>query len=534
MYTFLKKDVRFWLIPFILVAVTSIYPEELSQKKFFLKNLDPQIAIIQIQPLLGPSGKVEVNQERKELLLTDFPANIEKIGKVIEGMDLPQNVAGAEKSLDGHVYPDIIDIKAISASAMYSVLKDVFGNQIGDSGYNQAVISPAEKIFKGSVKIHVMPGDQSLMVMANVEDNRKVRDVISKIEANKSIITQKPQENSGSGLISKTVGLHNITSAEAMDAINKLMNKDGRREGGSKVLSDLRIDCLELKSINSILVVGSSTDMEKVLDVIHKMDTTPMQVLIEVTILEVTLANDQSLGFEWWLKKKDLTMQNKYGLGDQANAKTPPPGFFVQYSTDYLQAVMKALEDNSNVKVLSSPHAVVANNKKAVISIGDSVVINKESIEIPTGNAAVPILKTTHEYVDVGLKLEIFPKINDDGLVSLDITQDVNDIKDSGIPGFPTISKRNLTTSIISRNKELVVLGGLINRKVTAVNSKIPLLGYLPVIGRLFRNSTSTEQSTELVLFLTPTIIKNQSDMDEANNAQRSKMESVKRSFFSN
>jgi general secretion pathway protein D len=508
---------------------------EPAQKKFYIKNIDLKIIQIQIQPLLSANGKMELNQERKEISISDLPENLVKISEAIQRLDQPENI-NANQSARGkeQPYPDIIEVKSMTASALYAVLKDMFGGQIGgNSFYNTPQSSSSEAIFKSSVKIQVLPGDQSLMVMAIADDNRKIREVVEKIDSNKAGV-KKAQENNR-GIVSKMVNLHHISSSEAVEALNKLIGgKEGNygnaNAGGSRLFQDVKVDCIELKSSNAILLIGYSGDYDRILDLIHKMDTPPTQVLIEVTILEVTLVNGQSLGFEWGLKKRDLSMQNKYGLSDQMKANSK--GFFIQYGNDYLQAVLSAIENNSDVKVLSSPHLLVENNKKAVISIGDSVVINKESIEIPTANAANPIVKTTHEYVDVGLRLEIFTKISDDGVIALDIIQDVNDIKDSGVPGFPQISKRNLTTAIVSKDKELIVLGGLISKKTTMTDTKIPVLGYLPVVGRLFRKSDNSTQSTELVLIMTPTIIKNQADIDQASRDQKEKMERLKNNFF--
>lgn len=512
-----------------------LFSGETEQKKFYIKNTDIKMIQIQIQPLLSANGSIQVDVQKKEIVVSDTPENMVKISEAVERLDRPENVnknaAGESKDTP---YPDIIEVKSMTASALYAVLKDMFGGQIGGNSFYNSMNSGSAAIFQGPVKIQVLPGDQSLMVIALADDNRKIREVIEKIDSSKADNGQKSHGNNR-GIESRLVGLHNIPSSEAIEALNRLMNKEGNwgnreNSGGSRAFQDLKADCIELKSSNAILIIGSAGDVERVLDVIHKMDTPPSQVLIEVTILEVTLANGQSLGFEWGLNKKDITMQNKYGLGDQLKANSR--GFFIQYKNDYLQAVLKAIEDNSDVKVLSSPHVMVENNKKAIISIGDSVVINKESIEIPTSNAANPIVKTTHEYVDVGLRLEIFPRVNDEDAISMDIVQDVNDIKDSGVPGFPQISKRNLTTTIVSKDKELIILGGLISKKVTLTDSKVPLLGYLPVIGRLFRKSENTVQTTELVLLMTPTIIRNQADADQAGQSQKERMQNLKNNFF--
>ena len=533
---FNRKNILFWCAVLSFVSVGLLFPVEMTQKKFYIKNIDLKVIQIQIQPLLSPNGKIELDQEKKEIIVSDFSDNINKVSEVINRLDQPGNINSNQTSGNKEQpYPDIIEIKSMTASALYSVLKDMFGAQIGGNNFYNTTSSGSEAIFKGPVKVQVLPGDQSLMVIALVDDNRKIREVIEKIDSNKAGVSKKAQEGNR-GIITKMINLHHIPSSEAIEALNRLLNNKeggwGNKEsnGGSKVFQDVKVDCIELKSSNAILLIGYTNDFERVLDVIHKMDSPPLQVLIEVTILEVTLANGHSLGFEWGLKKKDVTMQNKYSLGDQLKANSK--GFFIQYGNDYLQAVLKAIEDNSDVKVLSSPHVVVGNNKKAIISIGDSVVINKESIEIPTSNASNPIVKTTHEYVDVGLRLEIFPKVNDDDLIALDIIQDVNDIKDSGVQGFPQISKRNLTTAIVSKDKELIVLGGLINKKVTMTDSKVPVLGYLPVIGRLFRKNDNSVQTTELVLLMTSTIIRNQADLDQANRNQKEKVERLKDKFF--
>jgi len=530
-----NRVIYFAFIYFLALGfVSQLHSIETVEKTIQLKYIDPEVAKIHIQPLLSRSGKVTINKNTRQLTIIDYPVKIAVIEKTLHSIDKSTSTKVPETNSNSSPYPKIIKIKSMPARNMHDLLKESFPGQLNNEGrYARRSRAAKEKVYLGNVKIQVLPAKNSLMVIANSEDHRKIKQVINLIESAQEDSADEKSSKKG-GVTTEVVTFHNLSSSEGKRILDHLVHpaKRSNRNDPAKgaILKGIKIDIIENKENNALILTGDGRSIRKTKKLIAIIDRTPSQVLIEIMILEVTLKNGQSIGFEWGLNKKNATIQNKYDLKSQMNSGMP--GFFSIYSNDYMEAVFKAIEDTANVKVLSAPHVLVANNKKAKISIGDSVVVNKESLEIPTGDVSNPIVRTTHEYIDVGLKLEIQPKINENGLISIFLRQDVNDIKDSGIAGFPEISKRNLTSTIISRDRESVILGGLINRKTSVSESKVPIIGYLPILGRLFRKTTREEKTTELVLFLTPYIIHSEQDIRRVTDYQKKKMKEINKQFM--
>jgi general secretion pathway protein D len=512
-------------------------PSELIEKKISLRYLNPQMAEIQVKEMLSAKGTIKPDNIRKELIITDVPENIEKIALFISQIDKAGNInpesAPREK---GRPYLDIVKIKYISSSTVINFTNDVLETETGNSSYSfvKDVKITGLKL-TGPVKIKNLAEKNKLLLIANARDNRRIKEIIAIFDKKpktgikeKSILSDKFE--------SRVILLRNLSAIEAAQILHTLIQESNktsaRKKEGNPIegyLSKNNI-IVPVPGNNSLIISGNPKNIRELSVFIKELDKPQPQVLIEVTIMEVSLKNGQSIGFEWTSKKQVTTTGTNFGINSQLLGGGQ--GYFFKYGTQYFDAVVSAIQETTDVKVLSAPHILVTNNKKATISIGDSIVINKEKLEIPTSDVSNPIVRTTHDYIDVGLKLEITPKIGDNGLITLDIVQDVNDIKNSGVPGFPEISKRNLSTTIIAKDRESLVMGGLINRKSSNAVSMIPMIGYIPVLGRLFRKTVNEVKTTELVLFVTAYIVTNSPQLSNLTEEQKNKMTEIRKKFF--
>jgi general secretion pathway protein D len=278
--------------------------------------------------------------------------------------------------------------------------------------------------------------------------------------------------------------------------------------------SDIRIIADEVN--NALVIMGTSREYEMVESAIKELDILPKQVLIEATIFEIGLTGDLNLGVEWFLKNGGLgegkTGQGQLNLGSDG-ISAAAPGFsysIIDGATD-VRFVINALESETNVQVLSSPSIMVLDNKKATINVGDE-------IPVPTrqSNSNIdPAAPTVNEiqYRNTGILLEVSPRINAGGLVTLEVNQEVSDAVTTETSGIdaPTIQLRTIQSTVAIQSGQSVILGGLIRNQREDSVSGLPFFSRLPGIGRLFSQTANSDRRTELLVVLTPYVIANPS-----------------------
>jgi general secretion pathway protein D len=296
------------------------------------------------------------------------------------------------------------------------------------------------------------------------------------------------------------------------------------------------------KQTNSLIIVGSPIDYETVKNVIEKLDIRRRQVYVEAAIIEMGLSKSRELGFEFQSANlSDLENSNKTSLVGGTNfpsssgagivsATVQGPAAFASFSglavgavkgtfkyngTEFLSigALLRALQSDSDVNVLSTPNILTTDNQKAEIMVGQNVPIVAGQIQSATTGGNI---QTQINRQDVGIKLEITPQITADDDVRLEIKQEISDITTT--PGLnpnlvgPTTSKRSAQTTVVIRDKQTMVIGGLIRDNVTSSESKVPFLGDIPLLGWLFKYKTTSVEKVNLMIFITPYIIKNEDD----------------------
>ncbi len=274
---------------------------------------------------------------------------------------------------------------------------------------------------------------------------------------------------------------------------------------------------------NSLIVLATPADYTFIEKTIKKIDTTPRQVMIEVLIAEVTLQDQFQFGLEWLLSN-DVTLKHKavnlsgvMGQNSDALLATDPTkglagfSYIASDAAGKVKALLQALASESKLNVLASPHILAADNREARIQIGDQVPIaTSQSTAVGTSNSIL----TTIQYKDTGTILKVKPQINESGLVALDITQEVSDFSPLKVLGSDQFifSKREAATNLVAQDGQTIVIGGLIRSRGDRTQSGIPLLSKIPVLGYLFGATTNSKTKTELIVLLTPHVIRNQQE----------------------
>ena len=297
----------------------------------------------------------------------------------------------------------------------------------------------------------------------------------------------------------------------------------GQAKGESLVAESTKIIPDDIT--NSIIVLASPEDYLLIYDTLQKIDVVPRQVMIEALIAEITLSKDMEFGMQWTIDN-NLTIKgvkpfpNDINVPGAFNLITPiaSPNFtFVSTALNAAGQVklqLSSLASQSKVKVLSSPHILVSDNREAKIQVGDQVPISTSTTTTTAVAGIQPSITSTIQYTDTGVILKVKPQVNDSGLIALELSQEVSDYSIQSLFGSDqiVISKRSVNSNLVVQDGQTIVIGGLIKENITKGRAGLPFLSNIPVLGYLFGSTTDTDIRTELIVLLTPHVIKNQAD----------------------
>lgn len=272
-----------------------------------------------------------------------------------------------------------------------------------------------------------------------------------------------------------------------------------------------RVKIVADEAKNAILIEATKADYQRVLQVVSKLDLMPNQVLIEATIAEVTLNDDLKFGVRWYMQNRNAG----YTFSDAVSGavRSVFPGFSYALTAANVAATLNALNEITDVNIVSSPSLTVMDNKPAVLQIGDQVPITTQSATSVL-TVGAPVVNSV-SYKDTGVILSITPRINESGRVLLDIEQEVSSVAPTTSSGIdsPTIRQRKIKTSVVVNNGDALVLGGLIQESKSRGSSQIPILGDIPFFGNAVSSRDNVIGKTELVILIRPHVIRN---LDEA------------------
>ena len=285
---------------------------------------------------------------------------------------------------------------------------------------------------------------------------------------------------------------------------------------------------------NIILIRALTPDYTRLVKLMERLDNLPRQVLIEVMVVEVTLNDSWQFGIEWALKNNQLKIDGtKYGQSfttDFASKITSGFSYSVFRSANDVVALINAIADQTDTTLLSSPQILVLNNEEASVNVGDQVpILTSQSVPI-TSNPTDLFQTSTVQYKDTGTLLKVRPRINHDGLVILDVVQQVSSVKVNTFGGTdsPIISTRELKTRLAVKNGQSIMMGGLINKDNSITQSKIPLLGDIPLLGWAFKYESHKNDKTELLVMITPYVIETDDVLDQYIKKFQEKMQGLR------
>ena len=275
---------------------------------------------------------------------------------------------------------------------------------------------------------------------------------------------------------------------------------------------------------NALIINAVPADYRVIENILRQIDVLPRQVLIEVTIAEISLDESTELGIEW------TYLKGPGGLGTSLlGASLGSSGFaYTIGRTERWTSALAFLASEDKVNILSSPSVLASDNKEAKIDISTEVPVASAEYQYTSGEE--PVLETTIEYRDTGVLLSVTPHINECGLVTMDINQEVSEQSQYvGVGGkeYPSFYKRSVNTTLTVKHAQTIVIGGLIRKTKSEGAAGAPWLSKIPIIRYLFGKETKSVSKTELIILITPHVIVSLNDVDAVTEEFKKKVGSI-------
>ncbi len=258
---------------------------------------------------------------------------------------------------------------------------------------------------------------------------------------------------------------------------------------------------------------------------LDRLDIIPLQVLVEATIAEVTLNDTLEYGLQWFFGSGDVS--SSFSTNPLGAVLPTFPGFNFVVDTSDVRAVLNALTEITEVRVISSPQLMVLDNQSARLQVGDQVPIATRASTSVTDDEA-PIVNDI-ELRDTGVILEVTPRVNASGLVTIDVVQEVSEVTQTTTSDIdsPTIETRKVESTVAVQSGNTIALGGLIRDRTEDSVSGVPLLSDIPILGNLFKSNAELSRRTELLVLITPRVVRNATEAKEVTEELRRRLSTV-------
>ncbi len=279
---------------------------------------------------------------------------------------------------------------------------------------------------------------------------------------------------------------------------------------------------------NSLVIYADLETRQQILAALNRIDVPQLQVAINVTMAEIRLNDELNYGIQYFIRSSSVGAGNDKGSAGlfrtlANNISRDLPGFnFVLGSEASPEIIINAFKGITDVQVLSSPSLVVVENETARFQVGDQIpIVTRTVTSVETANAPV---SNEIEYRDTGIILKIKPRIAENGVVNLDIAQQISSVSSGSSTLTPTITNRQIESTISVVDGQTVLLGGLIGEQTDRGQGGVPGLSQIPAVGAFFRNRNHKDQRTELIILIRPVVIRGSEDAQHVAEDLRSRM----------
>ncbi len=483
-----------------------------------LKYADPDEIKRLFAPMISKSSVILSYPPTNMLIITDVYSNITRLVRILKAID----ITGIGQEIS------VIPLEFSDATKLVKLLSSIF----------KTTVKSKKKDPGKAVKFVADERTNTIVLLASENDTVRIKELVKLLDK---------ETPSGEG----NIHVYYLQNANAEDLAKVLMAipvKQGKHvKKGEKPVISRDVQIIADNSTNSLVITAQKDDFRVLEEVIKKLDITRRMVYIEALIMEVRVTKDFQLGVEWnAIDRAGSYDGRKLGVfGGSTLGETIFPtvstagtvGLSTGFSLGVLGegitigdvifpnigAVIRALQTDSDVHILSTPQILTTDNEEAEIKVGENVPYLTKSA---TGDQNYE----TYEYKDIGVTLKITPQINQERFVRLNIFQEVikltEDAKDANYR--PTTLKRLAQTTVIVKDGNTVVIGGLIGDDMSRTNYKVPCLGDIPLLGSAFKSSSRSGTKTNLFVFLTPHIIENPAEAKKVYKEKKEQIDKVR------
>ncbi len=438
-----------------------------------VESSDANVLGAQVRFLLSKSGKIVVSKTNNAFIITDYPKNTRLIKELIAQLDQKKDQEIA-----------FLPMEHVKVATIFTEFTNIV-----NSLYDQKIVQQKVGLFKNdATNMIIMVGKK-----AQLERLKSYLEILDKPDkVTKQRLAMIPLKNADAENVTKI--LTDIISKKTYpkDAIKPSVSAD--------------------KELNSLIFIATGEEIEEFQQLLAELDRERQQVYVQARILEISKSDSDHLGVEYGLDSLAESSGNLYNLSANIGGSALPMSTVAAYANDYGLPVpntsvginINFLLQNGAARTLSEPSLLCINNQESSIYVGQTESIVSGTTQ---GAQTTDLTQNTYTREDIGLTLKLTPRISNDKKVSLDVQTTLEDVVPGSTVGLPTTTKREVKTTAIVRHGERVIIGGLIRKKKTEEEKIIPLLGHIPLIGALFRNSYTLEDEVNLVVVLTPYII---------------------------
>lgn len=470
-----------------------------------------------LMPYLSQNAQLYAHEAQGVLLVSDYPHSLEKVSELVSLFD--ESIFADVKA---RVFP-LRYIDAEEAAEQLTNISEKFGLERTDLGPRAKVsFLPLERL---NMVLAVTRNTQVLEFVdawvdtldAEIPDNELSRsqesihvyyvqygDAEEIVASLQGVFENRTRDESPVRAPSESSNGDEVESAQSAGSVS------GELSGPVVFNTDT--------TTNSIITKCNATDYPKVLSVIEKLDLYPKQVLIEVVIAEVSLNDTTSLGVDWrYLLSFGDGVEGVVSYGNPGEGAFPMAnGIFGIASSNRLRAVLQTSLDQSQMQILSTPTLLASDNKPAIINIGDQIPYPTSSRRRSTDDVdRSDIIDTSIQYRDTGITLEVTPKINKQGMVRMEIVQEVSNFVRNQKVGeieAPVVNTRLTETTLAVNDQQTIVIAGLMEQVRDSGYSGVPGLGRVPGLKHLFGKTDTDIRNKELLVFITPHVILGKED----------------------
>ena len=436
-----------------------------------------------LRPLVSSNGYIGPSSSANALVVTDSAANLDRLHALVAQLDSGQRHDYELVTLRTAQATDVLPVVEASAGGPDSgvrVLPDPRGNRL-------LILGPA----KSRQRLAQLTRDLDVPAPASSQNWRVVR-----------------LQHGNAEQLAEMLG----EVGKRLDGKAGTETLDQPLAAGAMIKADV--------SQNALVLLGEPQTLSSVVQIIEQLDQPRAQVLIHAAIVEVSGDINEALGLQWGINtgslKGGVTFPESGAFWENllGPEKALPSGAALAIGSDRFGLLVSALASNSRSNLLSTPSLLTLDNQEAHILVGQNVPFRTGSYTTSGSGADNPF--TTVERKDIGISLKVRPHINEGRSLRLEVEQESSELAPSVVEDDLITNKRTLKSTILAADGEIIVIGGLIKDSVRTEQRGVPLLSRIPWVGGLFRWTRDTQEKTNLMVFLRPTILRDQADLIEA------------------